>query len=131
MHTTKLRRVGGSVMLAIPPAILDRIGTVEIWNGDADGVPIFTRANRDSGHPICALRRVPGTIGSGQSRFVTATPTMSLLLLKRIGILDTQSAPCGTCQGHGLSECPHRAHSPRPIQRIWTVNERDDNKIAL
>jgi antitoxin ChpS len=26
MHTTKLRKVGGSVMLAVPPAILDLLG---------------------------------------------------------------------------------------------------------
>jgi antitoxin ChpS len=26
MHTTNLRKVGGSVMLAVPPAILDQLG---------------------------------------------------------------------------------------------------------
>lgn len=26
MHTTKLRKVGGSVMLAVPPALLDTLG---------------------------------------------------------------------------------------------------------
>ena len=26
MHTTKLRKVGGSVMLAVPPALLDVLG---------------------------------------------------------------------------------------------------------
>jgi antitoxin ChpS len=26
MHTTKLRKVGGSVMLAVPPALLDLLG---------------------------------------------------------------------------------------------------------
>ncbi len=26
MHTTRLRRVGGAVMLAVPPALLDRLG---------------------------------------------------------------------------------------------------------
>ena len=26
MHTTKLRKVGGSIMLAVPPALLDMLG---------------------------------------------------------------------------------------------------------
>jgi antitoxin ChpS len=26
MHTTKLRKVGGSIMLAVPPALLDNLG---------------------------------------------------------------------------------------------------------
>ena len=38
MHTTNLRKVGGSVMLAVPPAILDLLhlevgATVETWEG--------------------------------------------------------------------------------------------------
>ena len=33
MHTTKLRRVGGSVMLAVPPTLLDAwsVGPVPEW----------------------------------------------------------------------------------------------------
>jgi antitoxin ChpS len=35
MHTTKLRKVGGSVMLAVPPALLDQL---QIQSGSAVGL---------------------------------------------------------------------------------------------
>jgi antitoxin ChpS len=72
MHTTTLRKVGGSVMLAVPPAVLD---ILELRAGATVGVEV------DSGRLIIApLRRPryaleellaqcdPGTEASGEER---------------------------------------------------------------
>ena len=47
MHTTSLRKVGGSVMLAVPPAVLDllslKVGTVVGISVDGDRLVIESR----------------------------------------------------------------------------------------
>ena len=47
MHTTSLRKVGGSVMLAVPPAVLDlldmKVGTIVGLSVDGDRLVIEPR----------------------------------------------------------------------------------------
>jgi antitoxin ChpS len=50
MHTTKLRKVGGSVMLAVPPAILEML---DLQAGATVGVGI------DAGHLVIEPRPKP------------------------------------------------------------------------
>jgi antitoxin ChpS len=48
MHTTSLRKVGGSVMLAVPPAVLDLldIGPGSVVGMDVDGERLVIRPRK-------------------------------------------------------------------------------------
>lgn len=59
MHSTTFRKVGGSVMMAIPPALLELlniqpgdIGTIDVKNGQLVAQPIARQKRRRSSHNI-------------------------------------------------------------------------------
>jgi len=57
MHTTNLRKVGGSVMLAVPPAVLDilQLGAGAAVNITVDGNRLVMEAQPRPGYTLAEL----------------------------------------------------------------------------
>jgi antitoxin ChpS len=85
MHTTNLRKVGGSVMLAVPPAILDILGlgpgatvTLTVVNGrlviEAERRPRYTLEE------LVALCDASAPLPAGDREWLDAKPVGGELL---------------------------------------------------
>lgn len=80
MHTTNLRKVGGSVMLAIPPALLDllKIGTGEKVDMDVKNGRLVIAPRRRPSYTLeellaqCKEEYVPSAVYQGRYKFARA-----------------------------------------------------------